>query len=154
MPAIIAGRLWRRASRVGSREEVNHGVRDRIQKFKFVGMWSIRPSDRGSGVTGPRTLGDDAAIARASGHLLAHVEATRRSPFTPLALTVVPPLAEGADHLFPAAVLARPGARLAVVTPFALAVTASPCAASSAVQFVSSVSVAASGTVLVLNTSR
>jgi hypothetical protein len=70
------------------------------------------------GVTGHRRLRDEPALASAVSSVIDRIE--RLAPSlraTPLELTVISPLAEGADRLVAREVLKRPGARLEAVLP-------------------------------------
>src|SRR5205085_10342911 len=69
------------------------------------------------GVTGHRTIGDAAAVTRAVEDVLARIAGLLNRPETPLVLTVVSPLAQGADRLFAKAALGHGATRLEVVTP-------------------------------------
>jgi hypothetical protein len=51
------------------------------------------------GVSGHRVLADEAAVSRTVGHLLDKIEQTLNRPSTPVAWTVVSPLARGADRI-------------------------------------------------------
>lgn len=73
------------------------------------------------GVTGHRTVPNHAGVAASIGALLARMSATLGSPNTPLACTVISPLAAGADRLVAQAAMATLRARLEVVTPFQIA---------------------------------
>lgn len=79
------------------------------------------------GITGHRSLSDEAAVAAAVERLLDRIEHTLSAATTgsverqtSLDWLVVSPLAKGADRLAARAVLKRPQARLSVVTPFPL----------------------------------
>ena len=70
------------------------------------------------GVTGHRRLRNEPALASAVSAVLDRIEQLAPSlRKTPLELTVITPLAEGADRLVAREVLKRPGARLEAVLP-------------------------------------
>lgn len=70
------------------------------------------------GVTGHRTLPDDPALAEGVRRAIEALKAAfPPSPFTPVRMAVVSPLAEGADRLVADEVLKQPGAILEAVLP-------------------------------------
>jgi len=79
------------------------------------------PYDLRLGVTGHRAIADGPALAAAVAALLDRIAATLDTPSSPLACTLVSPLAQGADRLVARAALDRLHAKLEVVTPFPLA---------------------------------
>jgi hypothetical protein len=83
---------------------------------------TMQASELRVGVTGQRALSDEASVSRAVRALIADLDRTWDRPeAAPIAWTVVSALAAGADCLVAEAVLEQPGARLEVITPFALA---------------------------------
>src|SRR3954465_14707040 len=90
------------------------GMRPCYRRGSF--MTSL-PYELRIGVTGHRTIAEPAAVTRAVDDVLARIAGLLNDPVAPLSLTVVSPLAQGADRLFAKAALAREKIRLEVVTP-------------------------------------
>src|SRR6202163_4851500 len=84
----------------------------------LIPMTPPLPYDLRIAVTGHRTIANETAVAAAVTALLERIGATLTP--VPLAWTVISPLARGADRVVARAVLARPEARLEVVTPLPL----------------------------------
>ena len=85
-------------------------------------MLSPIPYEFRIAVTGHRNVPDEAAVSRAIEDVIARIGRTLADgDATPLAWTIVSPLARGADQLAAKTMLERVGARLEVVTPFPLA---------------------------------
>lgn len=82
---------------------------------------STFPYELRIGVTGHRKLADPDGVRRAVARLLDRISVTlNQHDHTALEWTIVSPLAKGADRIVADAVLARPGSRLEVITPFAM----------------------------------
>jgi hypothetical protein len=72
------------------------------------------------GVTGHRTLPPDPALARTVDSVLDEIELrAKRESRSPVGLTALSPLAEGADRLVAERILARPAGELEAVLPMA-----------------------------------
>jgi hypothetical protein len=85
-------------------------------------MLSRIPYELRVAVTGHRAIPDEPAVARAIEDVLDRITSTLiDGDATPLAWTIVSPLARGADQLAANTLLERVGARLEVVSPFPLA---------------------------------